>query len=333
MYIEANRSRHQVAKMAQWLNVSRSGYYAWRGRRPGRRDMESQKLLEEIRRIHDTNHHIYGSRNMTAELNRKTGKRVNHKRVERIMRENGICSKVTRKYKAATNSRHGLPVAPNVLDRDFTAERPAQKMVSDITYIPTEEGWLYLAGVMDLCGQKMIGMSMDRRMTKELVINALKDAVNRSGDVSGCILHSDRGSQYCSTDYRRLAEGAGFTMSMSRKGNCWDNAPMESFWGKLKQEWLNEQHFKTREEAKAAVFEYIWIFYNRKRIHESNGCLTPEEYCQSHTGGVLPVSHRRDKSRIADFIINLIWEPSDTVRFYASFCRKTAKKGALLRFG
>ncbi len=214
--------------------------------------MESQELLDEIRRIHDANHHVYGSRKITAELSRQKGTKVNHKRVERIMRENGIRSKVTRKYKATTNSRHNLPVAPNVLDRGFAAEHPAQKMVSDITYIPTEEGWLYLAGVMDLCGQKIIGMSMDGWMTKELVINALEDA--------------------------------GFTMSMSRRGNCWDNAPMESFWGKLKQEWLNEQHFKTREEAKAAVFEYIWIFYNRRRIHEANGYQTPEEYYQSHSG-------------------------------------------------
>lgn len=286
MYIEANRSRHQVAKMAQWLKVSRSGYYAWRRRHPSKRDTESQELLDEIRRIHDANHHVYGSRKMTAELSRQTGTKVNHKRVERIMRENGIRSKVTRKYKATTNSRHSLPVAPNVLGRDFATEHPAQKMVSDITYIPTEEGWLYLAGVMDLCGQKIIGMSMDGRMTKELVINALEDAIRHSGDVTGCILHSDRGSQYCSTDYRKLAEGAGFTMSMSRKGNCWDNAPMESFWGKLKQEWLNEQHFKTREEAKAAVFEYIWIFYNRRRIHETNGYKTPEEYYQSHSRGM-----------------------------------------------
>ena len=283
MYMEANRSKHQVAKMAQWLNVSRSGYYAWRKRHPSLRDMENQRLLGEIRRIHEEYRQVYGSRKMTQELNRRMDKPVNHKRVERIMKENGIRSKVTKKYKATTNSRHNLPVAPNILGRDFAAEKPAQKMVSDITYIPTEEGFLYLAGIMDLCGQKIIGISMDSRMTKELVINALNDAINHSGNVKGCILHSDRGSQYCSNDYSRRAKEAGFTMSMSRKGNCWDNAPMESFWGKLKQEWLNEQHFKTREEAKAAVFEYIWIFYNRRRIHEANGYQTPEVYYQEHS--------------------------------------------------
>lgn len=269
--------------MAQRLNVSRSGYYAWRKRHPSLRDMENRHLLEEIRRIHKKYRQVYGSRKMTQELNNRLNKQVNHKRVERIMRENGIHSKVTKKYKATTNSSHNLPVAPNILGRDFTAENPAQKMVSDITYIPTEEGWLYLAGVMDLCGQKIIGISMGSRMTKELVINALEDAINHSGNVKGCTLHSDRGSQYCSSDYRKRAKEAGFTISMSRKGNCWDNAPMESFWGKLKQEWLNEQHFKTREEAKAAIFEYIWIFYNRKRIHEANGYQTPETYYQAHS--------------------------------------------------
>ncbi len=280
--MEANRSKYQVAKMAQWLNVSRSGYYAWRKRHPSLRDMENQQQFDEICRIHEEYRQVYGSRKITQELNNRMDKPVNHKRVERIMKENGIHSKGTKKFKATKNSHHNLPVAPNILDRYFTAEKPTQKMVSDITYIPTEEGWLYLAGVMDLCGQKIVGVSKDSRMTKELVINALEDVINHSGNVKGCILHSDRGSQYCSNDYSKKAKEAGFTMSMSRKGNCWDNAPMESFWGKLKQEWLNEQHFKTREEAKAAVFEYIWIFYNRRRIHEANGYQTPSAYYQAH---------------------------------------------------
>lgn len=198
------------------------------------------------------------------------------------MRENGIRPKSHKKYKATTNARYSLPVAENILNRDFAADRPGQKMVSDITYIPTDEGWLYLAGVMDLCGDKIVGISMDGRMTKELVISALEDAIRHTQSTEGCILHSDRGSQYCSLDYQTLAKEHGFVSSMSRKGNCWDNAPMESFWGKLKQEWLNGQHFRSREEAKAAVFEYIWIFYNRKRIHEANGYLTPEEYYRQH---------------------------------------------------
>ena len=155
-------------------------------------------------------------------------------------------------------------------------------MVSDITYILADEGWLYPAGVMDLCGDKIAGTAMDGRMTKELVISALKDAICHTKTTKGCILHSGRGSRYCALDYQEPAEEHGFISSMSRKGNCRDNAPMESFRGKLKQEWLNGQHFRTREEARSAVFEYIWIFYNRKRIHEANGYLTPEEYYRIH---------------------------------------------------
>lgn len=268
--------------MAQWLQVSKSGYYAWRKRSKSLRCVENESFLKEIIRIHKASRGTYGGRKITHEINRGSEKPVNHKRIERIMRENGIRSKSHRKYKATTNSGHNLPVAENILDRDFTADRPGQKMVSDITYIPTDEGWLYLAGVMDLCGDKIVGISMDGRMTKELVISALKDAISHTKTTAGCILHSDRGSQYCSQEYQKLAKDHGFISSMSRRGNCWDNAPMESFWGKLKQEWLNGQHFQTREEAKSAVFEYIWIFYNRKRIHEANGYLTPEEYYQKH---------------------------------------------------
>lgn len=268
--------------MAQWLQVSKSGYYAWRKRSKSLRCVENESFLKEIIRIHEASRGTYGGRKITHEINRGLEKPVNHKRIERIMRENGIRSKSHRKYKATTNSGHNLPVAENILDRDFTADRPGQKMVSDITYIPTDEGWLYLAGVMELCGDKIVGISMDGRMTKELVISALKDAISHTKTTAGCILHSDRGSQYCSQEYQKLAKDHGFISSMSRRGNCWDNAPMESFWGKLKQEWLNGQHFQTREEAKAAIFEYIWIFYNRKRIHEANGYLTPEEYYQKH---------------------------------------------------
>ena len=280
--MERNRSRYRIARMAQWLQVSKSGYYAWRRRRPSIREQKNKVLLDEIRRVHEESHGIYGSRKICRKLNETSAGPVNHKRVERIMRENGIWSKTRRKYKATTNSRHNLPVAENILNRNFAANAPGQKMVSDITYIPTDEGWLYLAGVMDLCGEKIVGISMGSRMTKELCINALLDAISHTGDTKGCILHSDRGSQYCSLDYQTLAKEHGFISSMSRKGNCWDNAPMESFWGKLKQEWLGGRHFHTREEAKAAVFEYIWIFYNRIRIHEANGYQTPEAYYMAH---------------------------------------------------
>lgn len=179
------------------------------------------------------------------------------------MRDNGIRSKTVKKYKATTNSKHNYPVAENLLNQCFTAEKSNQKWVSDITYIWTEEGWLYLAGVMDLYGRKLVGWSMDSRMKTELVSSALKQAIGRTGASKGLMIHSDRGAQYASKEYQALLIKHGFICSMSRKGNCYDNAPMESFWGKLKMEWLDDYRFKTRDEAKKAVFEYIELFYNR----------------------------------------------------------------------
>lgn len=197
------------------------------------------------------------------------------------MKENGLQSRVVKKYKATTNSNHNLPVAENVLNREFSAEKPNHKWVSDITYVATDEGWLYVAGILDLYGKEIVGWAMGDRMTKELVIKCLNQARGRRGKPRGVLLHSDRGSQYCSHDYQKLLAEHGYICSMSRKGNCYDNAPMESFWGKLKQEWLNGQHFRTREEAKAAIFWYIEVFYKRKRPHASNGYKTPEEYTKA----------------------------------------------------
>lgn len=267
--------------MATILGVSESGYYAWvkrQSREASPKALEREALRNQIFDIYIESKCVYGSRKITRILRQKYKVNVNHKRVEHIMQEVGIRAKTSKKYKATTNSKHDLPVSENILNRDFHALGPNQKMVSDITYIRTDEGWLYLASIMDLYGRKIVGMAMDSSMTKELVIEALVDAKNRVGKVKNCILHSDRGTQYCSRSYQNLLRASGFISSMSRKGNCWDNAPMESFWGKLKQEWLNEQHFKTRDEAKKAVFEYIWIFYNRQRVHAANNYLTPEEY-------------------------------------------------------
>ena len=226
------------------------------------------------------NHRILGSKKIT-EILRKKGERVSRGLVARIMREKGLVSKVVKKYKATTNSKHNLPVAENLLNQEFYAAKLNKKWVSDITYVPTDEGWLYLAGILDLCGHEIVGWAMGERMTKNLVIKCLNQAIGRRGNPRGVLLHSDRGSQYCSCDYQRLLEKQGFVCSMSRKGNCYDNAPMESFWGKLKQEWLNGQHFKTRAEAKAAIFWYIEVFYRRKRPHEANDYLTPEEYSKT----------------------------------------------------
>ena len=232
-------------------------------------------MTEQVKTEFINGHKIPGAAKIAKALT------VSRNTVAKIMKENGWKSKVVKKYKATTNSNHNLPVAENVLNREFWAVRPNQKWVSDITYIATDEGWLYLAGIMDLCGREIAGWAMDERMTKALVITALKQAKGRRGNPKGVLAHSDRGSQYCSNDYQKELAKDGFVCSMSRKGNCYDNAPMESFWGKLKQEWLNGQRFRTREEAKAAVFWYIEVYYRWYRLHEANGYKTPEEVMKS----------------------------------------------------
>ena len=229
-------------------------------------------MKERVREEFFGNHKIPGARKIARKLG------VSRKLVGDIMRENGWVSKVVKKYKATTNSNHNLPVAENLLNRDFTADQANQKWVSDITYIPTDEGWLYLAGILDLHGREPVGWAMNERMTKELVIRALNQANIRRNNPKGVLIHSDRGSQYCSHDYQKELGKGGFICSMSRKGNCWDNAPMESFWGKLKQEWLNDKRFRTREDAKRAVFWYIEVYYKNYRLHESNGYQTPQEF-------------------------------------------------------
>lgn len=257
--------------MCQALHVSRSGYYAYIKRPESKRSVENRKLLDTIRNIHHASRKIYGSPQITKNL--PPDQKASRGRVARLMQANGIQSKVVKKYKATTNSKHNLPVADNLLNQNFETKKPREKWLTDITYIPTDEGWLYLAGVMDLYGRAIVGWAMDSRMKTELVSSALKQAIGRAGAAKGLIVHSDRGVQYASKRYQRLLKKHDFVCSMSRKGNCYDNAPMESFWGKLKMEWLNDRKFKTRAEAKKAVFEYIELFYNRRRTHSSNNYI------------------------------------------------------------
>lgn len=259
--------------MCEALNVSRSGYYAYINRPESKRSQENRELLNTIKKIHEETRKVYGAPRITRSL--PEGQKASVGRVARLMRANGIRSKTVKKYKATTNSKHNLPVAENLLNQNFAADRPNEKWVSDITYIGTDEGWLYLAGIMDLHGRKLVGWAMDSRMKTELVSAALKQAIGRTGARAGLMVHSDRGVQYASKEYQQLLEKHGFICSMSRKGNCYDNAPMESFWGKLKMEWLNDYRFKTRDEAKKAVFEYIELFYNRNRLHSANDYVPP----------------------------------------------------------
>lgn len=260
------------------LRVSRAGYYRWLGHPVGKRQTRRAELTQHINMVHEASRRLYGSPKIRAELLRH-GVKLNRKTVARIMRESSIRSKVAKKFKVrTTDSNHDHPVAENVLDRKFDAQVPNAVWLCDITYIPTGEGWLYLAGVMDLCSRKIVGWSMAEHMRVELVQDALGMATTTRSPGPGLVHHSDRGVQYCSGQYRAEMESWGMVVSNSRVGDCYDNAPTESFWATLKKELMGDRIFATRDEARAAIFEYIEVFYNRQRIHGSIGYLSPEQF-------------------------------------------------------
>ncbi len=279
--IRRHEGQHATALMCDLLSVSRSGYYEWRGRPTPPRTKADESLLRAIRRIYHEHKGRAGSPRITWAL-RHEGRRVGKNRVARLMRQNALRAKAARKYKATTHSDHNLPVAPNLLNQDFSAQRPNQKWVADITYLATDEGWLYLAVVLDLYTRKVVGWAMSERMTAKLTCDALRMALWRCKRPQGVIVHSDRGSQYCAHDYRRLLKTHGLIASMSKKGDCYDNAAMESWNHSLKVEAIHEERFSTRQEAKNQVFEYIEIYYNRKRLHSGLGYLSPEAFEQRH---------------------------------------------------
>jgi putative transposase len=260
--------------MCRALEVSRGGFYWWLGKQKGRREIENEALLIEIREVFRKHKKRYGSPRITLDLN-EAGRTVNKKRVARLMKDNGIRAKAKRKFKVTTHSDHKDPVSPNLLKQDFTASAINKKWVSDITYIWTKEGWLYLATVLDLCSRKIVGWSLWERMTRQLVMDAFKQAVGRRGNVAGLIFHSDRGSQYASKDFRDLLAEHKCVSSMSGKGNCFDNAVAESFFHTFKTEVVYGQVFETRREAASSVFEYIEVYYNRVRRHSSIGGVSP----------------------------------------------------------
>jgi transposase InsO family protein len=275
-FIRENQAEFPISIMCSVFDVSRSGYYVWIKQAEGKKSQEDQALLTVIKEIHQESGRTYGSPRVHRELQRR-GKRYGRNRVARLMRKDGLRAKTKRKFKATTNSKHQLPVAANLLNREITPERPNQVWVADITYIWTGEGWLYLAIVLDLFSRAIVGWSMSERMTRSLVIAAYILAVKRRNPLPGLIHHSDRGSQYASSDFQALLAKYGTTCSMSRKGNCWDNAPAESFFGTLKRELVFHCQYSTRAEARQSIFSYIERFYNRKRIHSSLGHRTPNE--------------------------------------------------------
>ena len=277
-WIKEHSKDFNITVMCRVIKVDRASYYHWikRGSIVKKEDKQLKKLIQIIFQQSRFN---YGTRRIKNELNRLYGLRVSRKRIGVIMRSLGLKAKTKKLYKInTTDSNHNLPVAPNILNRDFNVSEPDMKYVGDITYIPTKEGWLYLAVVIDLYSRKVVGWSMDNTMKVDLVNNALNMAIITRKPPKGLIWHTDRGSQYASYSHKSLLQQYGITQSMSRKGNCWDNAVAESFFHTLKTELIYHQTYETKAEANQAIFEYIEVYYNRQRSHSANNYLSPVEF-------------------------------------------------------
>jgi len=268
-----------VEQMCRVLSVSRSGFYRWCKHSVGQRQRQNQQLLAMIRQIHGDSQCNYGSPRISDAL-RNRGFKYNHKRVERLMRINQIRSKRKRKFKVTTHSNHQRAVAANVIQRDFSAKQPNRLWTSDITYIRTQEGWLYLAIFLDAYSRRIVGWSMNHRLSDELIISAFKQAFVHRRPSAGLVVHSDRGSQYCSQSFKELLNTHRYRQSMSSTGNCYDNAITESFFATLKTELIHDEHYRTRNQARRSIFKYIEIFYNRSRIHSSIGGVSPDQFEQ-----------------------------------------------------
>ena len=285
-FVAAERGNHAVAALCRVIGASVSGFYAWLRAIPAvqNRAEAEATLRGHIGRIFAARRRVYGSPRVHAEL-RREGRRHSRRRVARLMREMGLAARRGRRPRPRmTDSRHDLPVAPNLLEQRFAAERPDTVWLADISYLPTDEGWLYLATIEDLATREVVGWSMADHLRAGLCVDALVMALQRCRPPEGLIHHSDRGVQYAAKPYRQVLERHGITQSMSRRGNCLDNAPMESFFASLKKEQVHHTHFRTRAEAKAAVFDYIEVFYNRQRLHSALGYHTPFEARASMEG-------------------------------------------------
>ena len=276
-FIDAEKVNYPVVILCRVMCVSRAGFYAWKNRPPSRRALEDKRLRSCIREIHSQSRRTYGVPRIFKVL-RNDGNRVGLHRIERLCREDGVRACYKRKYRVTTQSDHILPVAKNILNREFKPTAPNRVWAGDITYIATNEGWLYLATVLDLYSRRVIGWSMGTGLKSSLVKDALRMALGRRGSVNGVLHHSDRGVQYASSDYQEMLDQKGLRCSMSRKGNCWDNAVVESFFKTLKVECVYRQKIQTREQARQMIFEYIEVFYNRQRIHSTLDYRSPVDY-------------------------------------------------------
>ncbi|MBP2431547.1 putative transposase [Bradyrhizobium japonicum] len=276
-FIEDRRADYPVTLLCDVLGVSPAGYYAWRSRPESRRSAANRNLVDDIRRVHRDTRGRYGSPRIHVEL-KAQGRGASRGRIERLMRRHGIRAIMARPRRVrTTDSRHDLPIAPNLLDRNFIATAPNQIWLADITYIETDQGWLYLAAVMDLYSRRIVGWAMAEHLRADLPLAALRMAISAQRPSAGLIHHSDRGVQYASADYRKLMQSAGLRASMSRKGDCYDNAPMESFFHTLKTELVHHRQYQTRAEAQRDIFAFIEGFYNRTRRHSAIGYISPIE--------------------------------------------------------
>jgi transposase InsO family protein len=276
-FISAQKAHFPIEFMCEQLGVSRSGFYAWRERPESARQQEDQQLAEEVAQVHQESRGTYGSPRVHAEM-RARGRKVSRKRVARLMKQQKLEARKKRRTVRTTDSNHRQPVAPNILERDFSPVQPNSTWATDITYVWTGEGWLYLAVVLDLFSRMVVGWSMSQHIDTPLVLGALEMALEGRQPPEGLIHHSDRGSQYASTEYQQALASRGIQCSMSRKGNCWDNAVAESFFSTLKLELIYLTYFSTRHQARLEIFEYLEVFYNRRRRHSSLGYLSPWEY-------------------------------------------------------
>lgn len=280
-FIEDHRDEFPVKRMCKVLDVSRSGYYAWRGRPPSEREMANRELYTEIKSVYDKSNGTYGSPRIYQALKRQ-GIACSENRVARLMRLRDLRAKQKNRYRTTTKRSEADAAAPNLLEQDFEADRPNQKWLTDITYIPTEGDWLYLAAVLDLYSRRIIGWAMSDRMTGDLTRDALKMAIRQRQPELDLIHHSDQGSQYTAGDYQQLLKDWDIQVSMNGAGTWYDNAPMESFIGTLKSEWVYRRVYRAHDEARADLFYYIEAFYNRRRLHSSLGYLSPAEYEQRY---------------------------------------------------
>jgi putative transposase len=276
-FIEQEKANFSICRMCKVLGVSESGYYAWVSRPASQRQRDDMVFLAHIRAEHARNYRAYGRKRMTDEL-KGQGIVIGERRVGRLMQDNDICIVRTRKFKRTTNSNHNHNIAPNLLDGDFQATETNQKWAGDISYLWTAEGWLYLAVIIDLFSRRVIGWAVSDRLKRDLPTEALKRAIALRQPPPGVIHHSDRGSQYCSNDYRKLLKDHGFLASMSGKGNCYDNAAVETFFKSLKAELIWREQYETRQQAQNALFSYINGFYNPRRRHSFLGSISPVKF-------------------------------------------------------